>query len=87
MAKHGWSFSVTRPMAGVALFEIGVGDYREALFVATGEKNVAVTTFDPEDVAHGEPQVFVFAKPYGWSLDADDEDALVQVWQSIGVQR
>lgn len=64
-----------------------LGDYNELFFVVTGDKSVAVTMYDPSDLTHREPQVFVFAKPYGWSLDVPDEEALLQVWQSVGVQR
>jgi hypothetical protein len=71
----------------VVLFDVHVADYREVFFVVTGDKSVAITMFDESDSTHPEAQVFVFAKPYGWSLDTTDEEALIQVWQAVGVQR
>jgi hypothetical protein len=43
--------------------------------------------FEPGEDAHPEPQVFIFAKPYGWRDDLDGDEALMQVWQAVGVQR
>ena len=43
--------------------------------------------FEPGEEAYPEPQVFVFAKPYGWRDDLDGDEALMQVWQAVGVQR
>jgi hypothetical protein len=71
----------------VALFDVHLADYREVFFVVTGEKSVAITMYDESDSTHPEAQVFVFAKPYRWSLDTTDEEALIQVWQAVGVQR
>jgi hypothetical protein len=85
--RVGWEVSVTRPDPRVALFEVRLSDYHEYFFVTVGEKSVSITMFDPSDETHLEPQVFTFAKPYGWDLDGDDDDVLLQIWQSVGVQR
>lgn len=82
-----WNVHAVRPSPAVALFEIRLGDYTEFFYVVTGDKTVAVTMFDPSDETYREPQVFVFAKPYGWSLDGPDDEVLLRVWQSVGVQR
>lgn len=71
----------------VTLFDAHLGDYRELFFVVSGDKSVTVTMFDESDASHREAQVFVFARPYGWDLSGDDEEALLQVWQAVGVQR
>lgn len=82
-----WQVVTTRPEPGVVLFEVRLSDYHEYFFVAEGDKSILITMFDPSDETHREPQVFVFAKPYGWDLSLDDDDALLQVWQAVGVQR
>lgn len=82
-----WQVVTTRPERGVVLFEVRLSDYHEYFFVAEGDKSISITMFDPSDETHREPQVFVFAKPYGWDLSLDDDDALLQVWQAVGVQR
>jgi hypothetical protein len=43
--------------------------------------------YDTSDDTYPEPQIFTFAKPYGWLMDLTDEEALLQVWQAVGVQR
>lgn len=86
-ARSGWRVQVTRPDPKVALFEVALSDYREFFFVAVGERSVSVTMYDTSDETYREPQVFTFAKPYGWDTDLSDEEALLQVWQAVGVQR
>lgn len=81
-----WAVVVTRPHPRMMLFEVRLSDYREFFSVAEGEQSLAITMLEP-DAVHREPQVFVFAKPYGWSSDLEDEEALQQVWQAVGVQR
>jgi hypothetical protein len=71
----------------VTVFDVRLRDYREVFLVVTGDKSVTITMFDEGDATHHEAQVFVFAKPYGWSLDTSDEEALLRVWESVGVQR
>lgn len=83
----GWRVQVARPDPKVALFEVALSDYREFFFVAVGERSVSVTMYDTSDQTYPEPQTFTFAKPYGWDTDLGDEEALLQVWQAIGVQR
>lgn len=82
-----WHVVVTRPHPRVTLFEVSLSDYREFFSVAEGEHSLAVTMIEPEVASYTEPQVFVFAKPYGWRDDLGDDEALMQVWQTIGVQR
>ena len=81
-----WAVLVTRPHPAVTLFQVQLSDYREFFGVAEGEYSLAVTMLEP-DAAHAEPQVFVFAKPYGWRRDLGDDEALQQVWQAVGVER
>ncbi|MBW0088127.1 hypothetical protein I4I73_09920 [Pseudonocardia sp. KRD-184] len=83
----GWRVQVVRPDPKVALFEVALSDYREFFFVAVGERSVSVTMYDTSDQTYPEPQTFTFAKPYGWDADLGDEEALLQVWQAVGVQR
>ncbi len=78
---------VHRYGARVALLDVHLHGYREVFFVVTGAKSVTITMLDETDPTHQEAQVFVFAKPYGWSLDGSDEEALIQVWQAVGTQR
>lgn len=82
-----WQVSVTRPDRRVMLFEVRLSEYREFFLVAVGEKSIAITSLDPSDQTHLEPQSFVFAKPYGWDDDLEGDEALLQVWQAVGVQR
>ncbi len=82
-----WQVTLTRPDPRAMLFEVRLSEYREFFFVAVGEKSIAITTFDPSDETYLEPQCFVFTKPYGWDEDLDGEEALLQVWQAVGVQR
>lgn len=87
---EGWPagrVAVHRFGARTVVLAVHLADYRETFVVVTGDKSVAVTMFDEADVTHREAQVFVFAKPYGWSLDLPDEEALLLVWETIGVQR
>jgi hypothetical protein len=79
---------VNRPHPKVAFFEVGLSPGNHEFFsVAEGKTTIAITMFDPGEDAHPEPQVFVFAKPYGWRDDLDGDEALVQVWQAVGIQR
>lgn len=84
---RGWSVTVTRPSEMVSLFEVSLSDYHEFFFVAEGERSITITMFEPAGEAYPEPQTFVFAKPYGWRRDLDEDEALLQVWQAVGVQR
>ncbi len=83
----GWSVVVLRPDPKSTLFDVSLSGYHEFFFVAEGEKSLAITMFEPGEDAYSEPQVFLFAKPYGWRNDLDDDEALMQVWQAVGVQR
>jgi hypothetical protein len=83
----GWTVTVTRPADTVAMFEVSLSGYREFFLVVEGARSIAITMFEPGADAHPEPQVFVFAKPYGWRRDLDDDEALMQIWQAVGVQR
>lgn len=86
-SRSGWRVEVTRPDPRVALFEVTLSGYREFFFVAVGERSVSVTMYDTSDETYPEPQTFTFAKPYGWDTDLPDDEALLQVWQAVGVQR
>ncbi|HVU72662.1 MAG TPA: hypothetical protein VHE83_06860 [Mycobacteriales bacterium] len=85
MAQH--TVDVHRYGPHVAVFDVHLAGYREVFTVTTGQKSVVITMLDESDAAHSEAQVFVFAKPYGWDLDVPDDEALLLVWQSVGVQR
>lgn len=84
----GWKVQAHRPHPNVTLFDVSLSDYREFFFVVEGERSLCITQYDPSDESHLEPQVFVFAKPYEWdSSSLDDDEALLQIWQAVGVQR
>lgn len=85
--RGGWQVLASRPDPRVALFEVALSDYREFFFVAVGDRSVTITMYDTSDESHPEPQTFTFAKPYGWRTDLPDDEALLQVWQAVGVQR
>ena len=85
--RGGWQVLASRPDPRVALFEVALPDYREFFFVAVGDRSVTITMYDTSDESHPEPQTFTFAKPYGWRTDLPDDEALLQVWQAVGVQR
>ena len=55
--------------------------------MAVGPTTVALTMFDPSDKAYPEPQTFTFARPYGWDTELEAEEALIQVWEAVGVRR
>lgn len=86
-AASNWRVSATRPQPRVALFDVHIADYHEYFFVAEGEKSVSITMLDPSDPSHLEPQVFCFAKPHDWRADLADEEALLQIWQAVGLRR
>lgn len=86
-ARRQHALDVHRFGPDVALFDVHLGDYREVFFVVTGDRSVSITMLDSSDPTHHEAQVFVFAKPYQWDLDTTDEEALLQVWQAVGVAR
>ncbi len=77
----------TRHSEHALAMEVGLGDYREVFFVLIGERSVAISSYDETDPTHREPTVFVFPKPYQWSVDLDDDELMVQIWQATGVQR
>lgn len=83
----GWSIVVSRPHPKVTLFDVSLASYREFFTVAEGQTSLAITTLEPDASPQREPQVFVFAKPLAWRDDLDDDEALLQVWQAVGVQR
>jgi hypothetical protein len=83
----GWSVVMNRPHPAVTLLEVSLPGYREFFSVTEGCATLAITTIEAGEDAHYEPQVFVFAKPYGWRNDLDGDEALMQVWQAVGVQR
>ena len=74
-----------------ALIEQHGPDYRVPTLLRTLSahcpKRVSVTMYDTSDETYPEPQTFTFAKPYGWRTDLPDDEALLQVWQAVGVQR
>lgn len=86
-APGGWQVTAVRPEPRVALFDVRISDYHEYFFVAEGEKSVSITMLEPGDHTHLEPQVFSFAKPHDWRDDLSDEEALLQVWQAVGLRR
>lgn len=81
-----WSVVVTRPHPNMTLFDVSLSDYREFFCVAEGEHSLTVVMLEPEAV-YREAQVFVFPKPYGWTRELGDDEALQQVWQAVGVLR
>jgi hypothetical protein len=83
----GWTVQIHRPHPKMTLFEVSLSGYREFFSVAEGRTSIVITMFEPGEGAHPEPQVFVFAKPYGWRDDLEGDEALLQVWQAVGVQR
>ena len=81
-----WSVVVTRPHPNMTLFDVSLSNYREFFAVAEGSHSLTIVMLEP-DAVYKEAQVFVFPKPYGWSHDLGDDEALQQVWQTIGVRR
>jgi hypothetical protein len=70
----------------MTLLEVSLSEYREFFCVAEGEHSLTIVMLEP-DAVHKDAQVFVFPKPYGWNGDLDDDEALQQVWQAVGVVR
>jgi hypothetical protein len=70
----------------MTMFDVSLSDYREFFCVAEGEQSLTIVMLEPGAV-YKEAQVFVFPKPYGWSRDLPDDEALQQVWQAVGVLR
>lgn len=81
-----WSVVVTKPHPRMTMFDVSLSDYREFFCVAEGEHSLTIVMHEP-DAVYAEAQVFVFPKPYGWSSDLGDDEALQQVWQAVGVVR
>jgi len=82
-----WTVTTTRPNPAVAMFDVQIAGYHEYFYVAEGATTVAITMLDTSENAHRDPQVFSFAKPHDWRSDLGDEEALLQVWQVVGVRR
>jgi hypothetical protein len=78
---------LTRYASNCLAMEVALGDYREVFFVITGDRSVCITSFDQSDPTRPEPSVFMFPKPYGWTLDLEDDELMVQIWQAAGAQR
>lgn len=87
MTAPTWTVTATRPHPQVALFDVAIGDYHEYFYATEGTRTVAITMLDTSDNAHPEPQTFSFAKPHDWRSDLSDEEALLQLWQVVGVRR
>lgn len=87
MSTPTWTVAATRPHPAIAMFDVQIAGYHEYFHVAEGATTVAITMLDTSDNAHPDPQVFCFAKPHDWRSDLDDEEALLQVWQVVGVRR
>ncbi len=83
----GWRVTALRPDPRVSVFDVHISDYHEYFIVAEGEKSLSITMLDRSDPTYLEPQVFTFAKPHDWCNDLADEDALLQVWQAVGLRR
>jgi hypothetical protein len=86
-AGSGWTVRTVRPDPRVTLFDVQLSDYHEYFFVAVGEKSVSITMYDTSNPFYLEPQCFTFARPHDWDTDLGDDEALIQVWQAVGVQR
>ena len=84
---RSWKVSAYRPDPRIAVFDVEISDYREFFIVAEGEKSLTITMLDRSDPTYLEPQVFCFAKPHDWCSDLADDEALLQVWQVVGLRR
>ena len=87
MTTSGWSITAVRPHPGIALFQVAISGYHEYFFVAEGRTSISITMLDTSENAHPEPQTFSFAKPHDWRDDLSDEEALLLLWQVVGVRR
>jgi hypothetical protein len=87
MSAPTWTVNAERPHPKVTLFDVQIGDYHEFFFVAEGRTTISITMLDTSENAHPEPQDFSFAKPHDWRDHLTDEEALLQVWQVVGVGR
>lgn len=87
MSAPTWTVTANRPHPRVAVFDVTIGDYSEYFYVAEGASTLSITMLDTSEHAHPEPQTFSFAKPHDWRNDLSDEEALLQVWQVVGVRR
>ena len=85
--RGNFRVSVDRPQPRLALMEVASPGYREFFFVVSGDKTVSILAFDVFDEAYQEGRVWVCPKPQDWSMDVPDEEFLIQVWQTLGVQR
>lgn len=83
----GWTVDIHRPHPKMTVYDVSLSGYREFFSVAVGAKSLVITSLEPGEDAYPEPQVFAFSKPYGWRDDLEGDEALMQVWQAVGVQR
>jgi len=83
----GWAITAVRPHPRVALFQVAISGYHEYFFVTEGITSISITMLDTSGNAHPEPQTFCFAKPHDWRDDLGDDEALLQLWQVVGVRR
>jgi hypothetical protein len=85
--REGFRVSVIRPQSRVAFMEVSSPGYQEFFFVVAGDKTISIVAFDAFDEGYQEGRVWVCPKPHEWSMDVTEEEFLIQVWQTLGVQR
>lgn len=86
--KQGsWTVRVERFDERVSLYEVRLSEYHEHMFVALGDKMISITMMDATNPYFREPQTFTFARPHDWDTELEGDEALIQVWQAVGVQR
>jgi len=86
-SPSGWTVDMHRYGPRVTLFDVRLADYHEYMFVALGDHSISITMLDTSNAYFREPQTFTFARPHDWDTDLPADEALIQVWQAVGVQR
>lgn len=76
-----------RPEPQLVVLDVRAAGYRELFCVVATDETLTVLAYEPTAGWIDAPRIHHIPKPYGWSNDADAEELLLQLWQTIGYQR
>lgn len=86
-ARTQCKFVLTRIVPNFSVLEVRGPSYLELFSIITTSDSVNITALDVTDLSYEKPRIYQVPKPYGWNIDADAEEMLIQVWQITGTQR
>lgn len=78
---------LTRVVPNFSILEARGPSYLEFFSIITTNDSVNITALDVTDSSYERPRIYQVPKPYGWNINAQAEEMLIQVWQITGTQR